>query len=342
MHLMAILCRFIIIVFLVLTSGLTSAEVIKKDAPDNYIVKQGDSLWDIANMYLDSPWMWPQVWQTNSGIKNSDLIFPEDSIKLEYDNGKPKIYVYKRGKIGRVIRLSPHVRVDPSENAIPTIPRSKIETMISQNTIFEIEDKKKVFPKIDSIDNSKTVAFAGDKIFVTGDVKVDKIYKVYRKGDVLKNPITSEVLGIVGHNIGEVQVEQQQDKYSQCKILKNNKEIKPGDILLTDSTDKVTTMFNPKSPESQVSSVILSGLQDKSKFSRNDSVIIGKGKQDGLTEGDILTVYRQQENRNIPLISCGLIMIYKIYEKVSFALVLSSNQPINKDFLVKSPKKKSL
>jgi hypothetical protein len=339
---MAILCRFIIIVFLVLTSGLTSAEVIKKDAPYNYIVKKGDSLWDIANMYLDSPWMWPQVWQTNSGIKNSDLIFPEDCIKLEYDNGKPKIYVSKRGKIGRVIRLSPHVRVDPSENAIPTIPRSKIETMISQNTIFETEDKNKVFPKIDSIDNNKTVAFTGDKIFVTGDVKLDKTYKVYRKGDVLKNPITSEVLGIVGHNIGEVQVEQQQGKYSQCKILKNNKEIKPGDILLADSTDKITTMFNPKSPEPQVNSVILSGLQDKSKFSRNDSVIIGKGKQDGLTEGDILTVYRQQENRNIPLISCGLIMIYKIYEKVSFALVLSSNQPINKDFLVKNPKKKSL
>jgi hypothetical protein len=339
---MVTLCRFIITAFLVLASCLTSADIIKKNAPYNYIVKKGDSLWDIANMYLDSPWMWPQVWQTNSGIKNSDLIFPEDCIKLEYDKGKPKIYVHKRGKIGRIVRLSPHIRVDPSENAIPTIPRSKIEAMISQNTIFEVEDKNKIFPKINSIDNNKSVAFTGDKIFVTGDVKVNKTYKVYRKGDVLKNPITSEVLGIIGHNIGEVQVEQQEGKFSQCKILKNHREIKLGDILIADSTNKIITIFNPKAPTKPVNSVILSGLQDKSKFSRNDSVIIGKGKQDGLTEGDILTVYRQQENRNIPLISCGLIMIYKIYEKVSFALVLSSNQPINKEFLVKNPKKKSL
>ena len=43
---------------------------IKADAPNRYIVKKGDTLWDISGRYLDSPWRWKEIWATNKQIKN--------------------------------------------------------------------------------------------------------------------------------------------------------------------------------------------------------------------------------------------------------------------------------
>ena len=43
---------------------------IKKDAPKQYVVKKGDTLWDISGIYLDEPWLWPELWQMNPQIDN--------------------------------------------------------------------------------------------------------------------------------------------------------------------------------------------------------------------------------------------------------------------------------
>ena len=74
-----------------------AADVLKTGHPTEYVVVKGDTLWDIAGRFLDKPWQWPQIWKGNPQIKNPNLIYPGDVVRLVYIDGKPYLTVNDSG-----------------------------------------------------------------------------------------------------------------------------------------------------------------------------------------------------------------------------------------------------
>ena len=111
------------VVTLLVMSGFFNvlADVLKirDDAPASYVVQKGDTLWDISALYLNEPWLWPQLWQMNPQVDNPHLIYPGDTLTLTYDaQGKPRLMVNDNVK-----RLSPTARKTmKGGDAISTLP----------------------------------------------------------------------------------------------------------------------------------------------------------------------------------------------------------------------------
>ena len=58
------------------------SESISTVSDASYIVKKGDTLWDLAFTFLGDPFLWPQIWNANPSITNPDLIYPGFSLSI--------------------------------------------------------------------------------------------------------------------------------------------------------------------------------------------------------------------------------------------------------------------
>ena len=84
--------------------------LLREGHPDQYLVKEGDTLWGIASKFLKDPWHWPEIWHVNPAINNPHLIYPGDEIFLKYVGGDPQLSL-RRGPGERTYKLKPEQRV---------------------------------------------------------------------------------------------------------------------------------------------------------------------------------------------------------------------------------------
>jgi LysM repeat protein len=111
------------------------------DAPSRYTVQAGDTLWDISERFLRTPWRWPDIWHVNPQVKNPHLIYPGDVLVLTFDNGVPRLTL-ERGQPGAVVRLSPQVRSAPIGDAIPAIPYEVVAAFMSRPSVVSAQDQQ--------------------------------------------------------------------------------------------------------------------------------------------------------------------------------------------------------
>jgi len=151
-----------LVVAAMLALPLAAQEVeLRSDHPDEYVVREGDTLWDIAGRFLTRPWHWPAIWQANPQIDNPHLIYPGDRISLVYVDGQPRLVV-NRGK-----RLSPTVRREPITGPITTVPLSQIEPFLVKPRVVEA-DALKTLPYIVANQETRFASAEPYRAFVRG------------------------------------------------------------------------------------------------------------------------------------------------------------------------------
>jgi len=130
--------------------------------PDTYVVKKGDTLWDISAVFLKSPWLWPEIWHANPQIENPHLIYPGDQINLVYLDGKPVLTVNRSHP---TVKLGPSVRSVDHNQAVETIPLKDIEPFLRRLRILNQEDID-LAPYVVASEEDRNIAATDNDIYV--------------------------------------------------------------------------------------------------------------------------------------------------------------------------------
>lgn len=322
---------------ILLASFAMAAPELRNDHPSHYIVKPGDTLWDISATFLENPWEWPHLWRGNSHIENPHLIYPGDELVLHMYNNQPALEVNGDGT-GRVVKLSPRVRAHALDDAVPPIPLSEIKPFLNESQILtqaQLENS----PYIVAQAGEHMIGATGDKIYASAITSNQhKTFTIYRPDGVYQDPDTKEVLGYAGLHIGDAHLLRPGDP-ATLRLNAVKQEVRIGDLLCPLASGHETTNFIPKPPNVTVNGKILAVIGGVTEIGPHNVVVINRGQRNGLKQGDVLAVHRtgrrimdpMQKNKalTLPNERSGEMMVFRTFDKVSYALVVRATHPIH-------------
>jgi len=340
--------RYLITAFFMAFALQSQAINLKPDAPERYVVKKGDTLWDIAESYTDDAWQWPEIWYANPQINDPHLIFPGDEIGLMQVSGETRVAVVKRGTASRTVKLTPTARIEPIESAIPTIPMDAVAPFISNNRIVTKADLNNA-PYVLSAGSGRVISGAGEQVYARGDfskVGVANAYGIFRASTLYRDPVTKEVLGLEAKEIGLGNVVSENGDVLKLDLVKTSQQVREGDRLLTTENRELVTRFQPKAPDEFVQGFIINVPDGVTQIGQYSMVVLNLGQRDGVTEGAMLDIMKKGDivrdkiaNKKVRLPSekAGQLMVFRSYEKLSYAIVMKATRPLKVGDEVRSP-----
>ncbi len=328
-------CTVGIVMVLTFASAQAQTLQLSPGAPATYTVKEGDTLWDISSIFLEDPWRWPEIWQVNSTVSDPDLIYPGDTLSLVYVDGSPRVTLDRGTR--PTVRLSPQVREAPLLSPIPAIPRQALSGFLVENRIVDIEGFESS-PYILASAAGNLIVGAGHEIYARGnwDNGVNS-YDVFRLGVAYEDSQSDEFLGQEAINLGSVEiVSDEGGDLRKALIASSKEELKAGDRLLPREASPISPNFFPSTPNADMDGQIVGLLNNESKAAQFESVVMDLGQRNGLKPGDVLTIHKAGETVRdpvtgkrieLPSAEIGILMTYKVFEKVSYGVILSLTEP---------------
>jgi hypothetical protein len=353
------LLRYTTLLLLGLGVNATYAEEqpsVRTDSPSSYTVVKGDTLWDISAKFLEDPWRWKEIWQGNSHIANPDLIYPDDIIKLIFVDGKPQLTI-NNGRNNKnaskkatqnnseliTVKLSPRIRSESIKTAIPAIPLEHINTFLSTNRIVDAGELENA-PHIIAGQKQRLLLGSGDPFYARGNFNNASLnYNIYSKGKEYVDPETGEIIGVQAIALGKAKMTNKTDDVGTFTVTQSLQEIRTaaGNRLLPNQERGITSNFLPNPPENEVSGTIVNTEGGLSQVGRLDIVTLNIGRENGLKQGTLLAIYKVGEiikdrfakkktpiEIELPNERAGLLMVIETFKKMSFAIVLESENGV--------------
>ena len=339
------------LLFCFLTAGAVAQEEkpieLAPNAPDHHVVVRGDTLWGIAKLFLKDPYRWPEIWQLNSEeIKNPHLIYPGQVVYLDTSGGRPRLRLGHM--VGGEVKLEPQIYSEKEKAGIPAIPQQDIAPFLSEPLVIDDDAEFAKAPRVVATEEGHVNVGIGSKIYVK-DLKEDdaKQWNIYRLGKVLKDPDTKEVLGHEAIFVGTAKFlaegkpasgEGSLPVASTLEVVSDKLEVSKGDRLKAADTPDVVN-YVPHAPTTEIRSKIISiygGVGEAGTFS---IVTISKGSQDGVELGHVLALYRTGDivvdhldsangQVKLPDERYGLMFVFRVFKRVSYALVMEATRPV--------------
>ncbi len=334
---------------------------LQENRPASYTVQKGDTLWGIAGKFLKQPWRWPDIWRMNRDqIKNPHWIYPGDVISLDKVNGEWQMSVTRRD-----VRVSPTVRIDSLQaEAIPSIPAGDLTPYLTQPIVTGPDGLPGAARIIAARDN-RVVRGEGDSVYaISIDERLGTEWVIYRPGRIFRSFDSNETLGYEMRYLGTARVERF-GEVSRMLITTAREEILLNDLLVPAPRETLVN-YVPHAPEQAVDGRVIELYNAGTEAGRGFIVILDRGAADGLEIGNVLAIYhpapvipdpRPYEGPdvfsklsdatkaivpptkylNVPPERSGLLFVFRVFDRVSYAILLNTSEPVVVGDMVRKP-----
>ena len=321
------------------------------NAPASHTVQRGDTLWAVASLFLKTPWRWPELWGMNlQDIRNPHLIYPGQVLVLTKEGDRARLSLARAAAAGQLpsntVKLSPRVRSELLESgAIASIPLQMIAPFLNEAVVLS-SDELAAAPRIVATQEGRVMISRGETAYVRGELGGVRNFSLFRQAKPLRDPSTQEVLGFEAGYIGTAEFVRAEGKSP------NNALPVPATFVMSSARqeagvgDRLAPLpardfsaYVPHPPETQIGGQVISVYGEALTAGQNQIVAINRGQRDGLARGHVLALWRAGAAATdrtgakpvaiqLPDERSGLLFVFRVFDRVSYALILSALDPI--------------
>jgi LysM repeat protein len=330
-----------------------AAAPINPTAPKSYVVQRGDTLWGLSAKFLKDPWLWPEIWYVNPEVNNPHRIYPGDTLRLAMGaDGKPAA-VQVVHNAASATKLEPMLRSSELDSPIDNIPYSVIAAFLSRPGVLTHEQVDAA-PYVLALRDQHMIAGTDNNIYVRKlKASEGEHYSVMHVGDLLRDPDGGHNLGYLATYAGTAQVTRAGNPASAV-ITDSAREIVAGDVLVPETSGAVGD-FVPHAPKHPVKAHILAVVNGLHLAGQYMVVALNRGSQQGIEPGQVLRARDSGEQVRdrcasinaigtctahvvkLPAEASGAMLVFRVYDRVSYALVLDETVPLSVGDLVTEP-----
>lgn len=295
-----------------------------------YVVKEGDTLWDISQRFLIDPWKWPEVWVANRQVANPHLIYPGDVLELRWLEGEERV--------SEVAKLEPRIRPLPLEATIPTIPLDLIQDFLDGPLVVGPDTFKTAPYLVEFADEhlmgpDRTDAYARG---LPNSARAD--WLVVHEGEAYLDPESGRILGYEAIPAADATLSRHAEEVSVLRLSESRRETRIGDALIPRPRDTLSANFYPRAPERALSGRIISVFGGVTQIGQYDLVILNRGAQHGLEVGHVLDAFNAARevpdprdrvgSIRLPAQYAGELLVVRVAEDLAQALVMEAERTI--------------
>jgi hypothetical protein len=322
-----------------------------------YVIKAGDTLWAIAQQFYGQPYLWPQLWESNTWITDAHWIYPGDVLLVVGEVAQADVATgttaTSTSTSGRSSESGTSTEQQPSGSGGAAASMGRTEpTPIPLGTEYDVYcygylgDANEAMPnRVASFEDVEVMyqagaveqnnsAVEGNLLYIDGGTSTGLVagetYLAVLPGNLVYHPRTGELIGRHYDYRGQIRILCADETHaraivtSSCKEIDIDTRLKPLPQLPIPIARIPDLPAFCDYPTGRNNAFIVSAAKDQSQaLSIGDLVQINIGRDEQLQPGDFLIVFRDSPVVGQPRQVLGEIGILTTENRTSTAKVVA-------------------
>jgi len=369
--------RTVLAVAMLTVATYATAVEVNGGHPETYVVQKGDTLWDISARFLKKPWLWPEIWQANPQVKNPHLIYPGDVLSLAYlDRVVAQPGPRQEAPINALPleQIEPFLKQLSVVDEIDSLPYvvaledNRLRATTGQTAYVRGLEGAQLGQRWAVVRPTVRYALPKPTEDLTANGRVTPGSGNLWQNFVAEPSKRHEMLGYELSQLNVGTVVRLEDGKSEVTTLAlqgrvDGREVRAGDRLIPVEATPYDLQFFPHAPAAQTEGLDMRVLAVTDMYlagGPRDVIAISAGSANGIDNGTVVSLWRQgrhvahrmkypTSSRMDDSLSSGAgrvslpdeyaahAMVFRTFDKVSYALVMQGVKPVLVGYSAKHP-----